>query len=174
MSNVYALLQFGSDPRACRFEDLEERAAFTVATLHQNLPVIKVAREAMWSQQHPDIMGPENAFLYLGPSDTRGYMAYGNSEQIPMANHLRQKREGSSSRHFTTRTGKELKWKVSPQRMECVDGRTTIATWELSEPEDVFSARLVIKHSALSFVTELLTTLILNRMALALEWDKKA
>ncbi|KAI6100150.1 hypothetical protein F5141DRAFT_1140600 [Pisolithus sp. B1] len=166
MSNTYVLLQFGSDPFAFRFEDLEGRPAFTV---YQNPSVVKVTREAEWSQQHPDIMGPASAFLYFGPANARGYM------QISMSNHLRQKREKQlvqcSSRYFTTRTGKELKWKVSPQRMECVDGRSTVAAWELSQPEDVFSARLVLKHSALTYVTELLTTLILNRMALALNWD---
>jgi len=53
---------------------------------------------------------------------------------------------------------------------QCLDGRTTIATWELSQPEDTFSARLTIKHSGLSIVTEILTTLSLNRMALSLDW----
>lgn len=163
--------KFGSDPFSFRFEDLEGRPAFTVEQVYQNPSVVKVTREAEWSQQHPDIMGPTSAFLYFGPANTRGYMVYGNGEQISMATHLRQKKEGSPSRYFSTRTGKELKWKVSPQKMECVDGRSTVAVWELSQPEDVFSARLLLKHSALSYVTELLTTLILNRMGLALNWD---
>jgi hypothetical protein len=51
-----------------------------------------------------------------------------------------------------------------------LDGRTTIAAWELGQPEDIFSARLTIKHSGLSMVTEILTTLSLNRMALSLDW----
>ena len=53
---------------------------------------------------------------------------------------------------------------------QCVDGRTTVATWELSQPEDMFNARLTIKHAGLSVVTEILTTLTLNRMAMALNW----
>ena len=54
--------------------------------------------------------------------------------------------------------------------LQCVDGRTTIATWELSQPEDVFSARITIRQAGLSVVTEILTTLTLNRMAMALNW----
>lgn len=55
-------------------------------------------------------------------------------------------------------------------KFQCLDGRSTVATWELSQPEDVFSARLTIKHSGLTMVTEILTTLCLNRMALDLDW----
>jgi hypothetical protein len=51
-----------------------------------------------------------------------------------------------------------------------MDGRTCLAVWELSHPEDEFHARLTIKHSGLPFVTEILTTLTLNRMAQALLW----
>ncbi|KAL4076374.1 hypothetical protein V8B97DRAFT_1913442 [Scleroderma yunnanense] len=170
MSNYYELLQKGSDPFSLHFEDLEGRPAFTVKSLTRdpNL-VVKVTREALWSQQHPDIMGPENAFLYLGPGDSRGYMVYGNGETVNMAHHLRQKKEGSPSRYFTTLTGKELKWKVTSQKMECIDNRSTVAVWE--QPEDGSSARLILKHSTLGYVTELVTTLILNRMALKLNWD---
>lgn len=55
-------------------------------------------------------------------------------------------------------------------KFQCLDGRSTVATWELSQPEDVFGARLTIKHSGLTMVTEILTTLFLNRIALNLDW----
>ncbi|KAG1752389.1 uncharacterized protein EDB91DRAFT_513125 [Suillus paluster] len=171
MSGSYVLLQFGSDLFSHRFEDLEGRPAFTVTTVDQQVNVIvHIAREAAWSQQHPEIMGPSNSYLYFGPSRAPGYLVYGNGAEVAMINHLRQKRDSSISRYFTAQNGRELKWKVFPQKMECVDGRTTIAMWELAQPEDMFSARLTIKHSGLSVVTEILTTLSLNRMALDLDW----
>ncbi|KAI9574327.1 hypothetical protein HD554DRAFT_2165817 [Boletus coccyginus] len=172
MAGAYVLLQFGNDSFSHRFEDLECRPAFTVKTVHEcpNI-VVQVAREPEWCQQHPDIMGPNNAYLYFGPNKARGFLVYGNGREVPMANQIRQKKDGSTSRYFTTQHGKELKWKIFPQKMECVDGRTTVATWELSQPEDVFNARLTIKHAGLSVVTEILTTLTLNRMAMALNWQ---
>ncbi|KAF9236194.1 hypothetical protein BU15DRAFT_77167 [Melanogaster broomeanus] len=172
MSGTYVLLQFGSDPFSHHFEDLESRPAFTVKTVGEspNL-VVQVAREAEWTQQHPDIMGPANSYLYFGPSKSPGYFIYGNGASVTMTTHIRQKKDSSTSRYFTTRHGKEMKWRVSPQKMECVDGRTTIATWDMSEPEDMFCGRLTIKHAGLSVVTEILTTLTLNRMAMALGWQ---
>ncbi|KAH7887413.1 hypothetical protein F5I97DRAFT_825383 [Phlebopus sp. FC_14] len=189
-SSTYVLLQFGSDPFSHRFEDLESRPAFIVRTVRylrrppahildgqgslqvEDKPnlLVEVARQAEWSQQHPDIMGPSKAFLYFGPYKTPGHLIYGNSEKIPMGDSIQRKKESSTSRYFTARSGKELKWRLSPHKMECIDGSTTIAIWELSIPEDVFSARLTIKHAGLSIVTEILTSLSLNRMAMALEW----
>jgi hypothetical protein len=53
---------------------------------------------------------------------------------------------------------------------QCVDGRNTLAVWELSDPDDIFNARLTIKHPGLSIVTEILTTLTLNKIAQSLNW----
>ncbi len=55
-------------------------------------------------------------------------------------------------------------------RIQCSDGRSTIAVWELSQPEDEFHARLTIRGGGLPVVTEILTTLTLNRVSLALNW----
>ena len=52
-----------------------------------------------------------------------------------------------------------------------MDGRSTLAVWEHSLPDDEFHARLTIKAAGLMFITEILTTLTLNRMAQALNWD---
>lgn len=46
-----------------------------------------------------------------------------------------------------------------------------MAVWELSQPNDPFSARLTIKHTGLAVVTELLTTLTLNRLTEMLKWS---
>jgi len=64
-------------------------------------------------------MGPDNSFYYLGPENRPGYIIYGNNRTtIPMANLMKKKTEGSSSRYFTTLGGKECKWKRSPKKME--------------------------------------------------------
>jgi hypothetical protein len=60
-------------------------------------PLIRITREAAWSQQHPNIMGPDNAYLYLGPESSSGYVVYGgNRTHIAMNFFLRPgRREGS-------------------------------------------------------------------------------
>jgi hypothetical protein len=54
--------------------------------------------------------------------------------------------------------------------LKCFHGRSTIAVWELSEPEDIFHARLTIRPAGLPIVTEIVTTLTLLRIAQALNW----
>ncbi|EIW76263.1 hypothetical protein CONPUDRAFT_139678 [Coniophora puteana RWD-64-598 SS2] len=170
MSGPYILLQFGSDPFDYKLEDLEGRPAFTMYVEGTPNVVMHIAREAEWRQQHTTIMGPDNSFLYFGPERMPGYMVYGNGAQQPMTSSLRKK-DSSGSRFFTSQSGKELKWKITPQRMECSDGRTSVATWELSQPEDMFHARLTVKAAGMPIVTEVMTTLALNRMASELGWN---
>ncbi|KAL6307045.1 hypothetical protein BKA93DRAFT_112041 [Sparassis latifolia] len=172
MASSYVLLQFNADPWNARFEDLESRLAFTVAMVDESPNLImKICREAPWAQQHPDIMGPSNSYLYFGPLRTPGYLVYGNSPSQSMNNSRRQKKEASCSRYFSAQNGKEFKWRIAPQRCECVDGRgATVAVWETSQLEDIFHARLTIKHQGLPVVTEIMTTLTLNRIAQVLNW----
>ncbi|CAA7259401.1 unnamed protein product [Cyclocybe aegerita] len=170
----YTLLQFGDDPLRHRLVDSDGRDAFTIQEVAQNPnPVVRLTREAAWSQQHPDIMGPDNSFFYLGPESTAGYIVYGNNRtNIPMSFFLRPgKQKGSLSRYFRCQNGRDYKWRIGSHRMECLDsGRTTLATWEVSAPDQEYYARLVINKNAMSLVTEIVTTLVLNRMALALGW----
>lgn len=52
-----------------------------------------------------------------------------------------------------------------------MDGRTCLAVWEaLSSTEHDYDARVTLRPSALVLITEIMTTLILNRMYLALNW----
>ncbi|KAK0443926.1 uncharacterized protein EV420DRAFT_1484810 [Desarmillaria tabescens] len=151
MSSV-VLLQFGSDPFSFRFEDLQGRPAFTFNT--------------------PPLWVPSNSFFYFGPRTSPGYIVYGNNPlNLPMSHLMRQERDKSSSRYFTSQSGNNYKWRMSNTRMECMDGRTLLASWDLSSPEDDFHARLTIKPSGLHIVTEIVTTLILNRMAQDLNWQ---
>ncbi|KAF7789427.1 hypothetical protein EIP86_000371 [Pleurotus ostreatoroseus] len=116
-------------------------------------------------------MGPSSSFFYFGPSCTPGYLVYGNSPTQAMANSRRQKKDGSVSRYFTAQNGKEYKWKTGPQKMECFDNKgVAIAIWEVGQLEDDFHARLSLKRSGLAVVTEVLTTLTLNRIAHTLSW----
>ncbi|KAF8885794.1 hypothetical protein BD779DRAFT_1732106 [Infundibulicybe gibba] len=172
MSGPYVLLQFGDDPFTANFEDLEGRAAFTMYASESPTLVMRLTREAVWSQHHPSVMGPDNSFFYFGPRASPGYIAYGNNRtSIPMViTSVKNETGARASRYFTAQSGKDYKWRITPQRMECIDGRTTLAVWELSQPEDDFHARLTIKHSGIALVTEILTTLILNRMSHALNW----
>ncbi|KAJ7479271.1 hypothetical protein FB451DRAFT_1241078 [Mycena latifolia] len=183
MAETYVLLQYGADAFNARFHDLEGRAAFT-ASHNPNL-IVKLAREAAWSQYHPGTMGPDAAYFYFGPSvlspasvygpgtptPSPGYIMYGNNRHsIPMGYMRRQNREGSLSRYFTAQSGREYKWRITPQRMELAEGRTLIAVWELAGPGDAHDARLTLRAGALALVTEVMATLTVNRMASALGW----
>ncbi|TCD64235.1 hypothetical protein EIP91_004337 [Steccherinum ochraceum] len=189
MSGAHVLLQYGEDFRNMRFEDLEGRMAFSLRTVEEtpNL-ILRLTRESLWASQHPSVMGPTSSFFYFGPSRTQGYLGYGNSPTQPMANFRRQKSGSSTSRYFSAQNGVEYKWRLSPHRLEhpptfnrvfvqlksfrqCVDNKgAALATWEIAQPGDEFHGRLTIKHAALSMITELLTTLTLNRIALSLNW----
>ncbi|KAJ7501332.1 hypothetical protein B0H11DRAFT_1963580 [Mycena galericulata] len=130
-------------------------------------------------------MGPDAAYFYFGPSvasyssvygagtptPSPGYIMYGNNRNsIPMGYMRRQNREGSPSRYFTAQSGRDYKWKITPQRMELTDGRSILAVWELSAPTDEYDARLTIKQAGLAIVTEIMTTLTINRMSESLGW----
>ena len=45
-----------------------------------------------------------------------------------------------------------------------------VALWETSQLADPFSAKLTLKPAALPIVTEIVTTLILNRIAQVSNW----
>ncbi|KAI0092108.1 hypothetical protein BDY19DRAFT_579093 [Irpex rosettiformis] len=171
MPGSHVLLQYGADPWAMRFEDLESRLAFTTSLLEEqpNL-LLRLTREQTWSQQHPDIMGPSSSFFYFGPSRSPGHLAYGNSAPQPMINSMRRKRD-ANTRFFVTQSGKEYKWRLSPTKCECFDGKNAVvAIWELAQRSDPSYARLTLKQAALPIVTELLTAFTLNRISETLKW----
>lgn len=172
----YILTQYGDDPFNHHYRDRDNFSAFTIKRQESNPnPVIRMTRENAWAQLHSSIMGPENSFLYFGPNTIAGFVLYGsNSTPIQMAKCCRQNRANTTSRYFITQTGKEYKWRyLDNGKMECVDGRTLLATWEpASDPEDEsVTGRLTLRHSALAFVTELMTALLVNRFSVVQEWD---
>ncbi|KAJ7624541.1 hypothetical protein FB45DRAFT_796516 [Roridomyces roridus] len=186
MAGTYVLLQYGSDAFNARYQDLDGRAAFTISPVSHNPNLlVKLAREAAWSQQHPGTMGPDVAWFYFGPSvasytsvygagtpmPSPGYIVYGNNRNsVPMPALRRQRNEQSISRYFTAQSGRDYKWKITPQRMELFEGRNILAVWELSTTTDDFDARLTIRQAGLSIVTEIMATLTLNRIGEALGW----
>ncbi|KAH8118840.1 hypothetical protein DFH11DRAFT_1503211 [Phellopilus nigrolimitatus] len=194
-SAQYVLLQYGSDPLNFQFEDSEDRLAFTACKVVQvpNL-VVQLSRQDEWALQHPDIIGPRNAYFYFGPSNSPGQVAYGNGERVAMSYYLRKKKDASNSRYFFAQNGRELKWKsISSQKMEvsisrlfihhCLarqnlmlvsqctfsfqlcDSRSVYAIWEKAPPGSEHDAEVTISHIGLTFVTEVLTTLTLNLAA---------
>jgi hypothetical protein len=67
--------------------------------------VVRLIREKEWAQQHPDIMGPSNAYLFLGYNDSPGHLAFGNNERKPMANWMKAKGTKYATANLDT-TGK--------------------------------------------------------------------
>ena len=58
-----------------------------------------------------------------------------------------------------------------PPLPQCIDARgNMVALWETSQLADPFSAKLTLKPAALPIVTEIVTTLILNRIAQVSNW----
>lgn len=172
MSASYVLFQYSADPWNARFEDSERRRAFTVSMVEEDPNLImRITREAPWAQLHTEVMGPSNSYLYFGPTRSPGYLVYGNSPHQSMSSARRQKRENSTSRYFVAQNGKEYKWKIATQGLECIDSKgSTVAIWETSQLQDEFHARLTVRLSALAIITEIVTTLTLNRIASILNW----
>lgn len=57
-------------------------------------------------------------------------------------------------------------------RRQCIDSKgNTIALWETSQLTDPFAAKLTLKPAALLIVTEIVTTLTLNRIAMVSNWE---
>ncbi|EJD01698.1 uncharacterized protein FOMMEDRAFT_89899 [Fomitiporia mediterranea MF3/22] len=171
-STQYVLLQYGTDPFNYQFEDSDEQTAFTTSKVVQ-VPnvVVQLTRHDDWAAQHTQVMGPRSAFLYFGPFNSPGQVAYGNGERVAMSYYLRKKKEGSNSRYFNAQGGKEFKWKsVSSERMELCDALNVYAVWEKAPPNSEHDAQITISYTCLSIVTEILTTLTLNLAAKRLQF----
>ncbi|KAH6912412.1 hypothetical protein BKA70DRAFT_1370058 [Coprinopsis sp. MPI-PUGE-AT-0042] len=171
-SKDVVLRVYGDDPLAHRFADAEGTHAFS-ADRNPNT-VVKISRDSAFTQKHLSIIGPDNSFLYLGPNNSGvGYALYGgNTTQFLMA-HFRQpgKKEGSISKYWRALNGKDYKWKVySEHKMECKDGNSLLATWEITPPAEEHFAVVTLKPSALPLITEVVTSLAVNRIAQAYSW----
>jgi len=168
----YVLLASGHGPYPTAFEDDVGRLAFTINDVEQNPNLlVRVRREPQWSQQHPEIMGPDTCFMYFGPAKSPGYLIYGNGPNQSMSDSVRQKRNERGNRYFNAQNGKELKWRTAQDGMECFNGRTRIATYKPVTPGyKNATAMLTIKQSGLPICTEIVTALLLNQMAQAFDW----
>lgn len=88
---------------------------------------MRLTREKPWTQQHPDIMGPSNSYLYFGPNRAPGYLVYGNSPPQSMANARRQKKETSSYAQRSALIGtKRLTELTLPQIARGITSRRTV------------------------------------------------
>ncbi|KAF9523269.1 hypothetical protein CPB83DRAFT_887033 [Crepidotus variabilis] len=175
INGPWILFQHGSDPQKHHYQDQENNLAYKLEEFTQKDDpnrVIRLARDVQWAQQRPTAMGPDNSYFYLGPENNIGYLIYGStSTRIPMSSMLRGgKKEGSVSRYWKGQNGSQYKWKVTPTRMECLDNGRTLALWEVNSSESDHYSKLTLYPKAIPLITEVLTTLILNQMALKLEW----
>ncbi|EKM79792.1 hypothetical protein AGABI1DRAFT_113076 [Agaricus bisporus var. burnettii JB137-S8] len=173
------LYQYGDNMFSHRWLDDANNVAFTISEAsHNPTLVIKLHREAKWAGLHPTMLGPEKSWYYLGPGNKAGYVCYGNNQtNHNMSEKFRKKkREGSSSRYFTSQAGKEYKWKITETKMECFEGwthlaSTPIASYEISHHEAEYHGKVTLRGNAIALATEIMTSLVLNRMAADLGWD---
>ncbi|KAF9528044.1 hypothetical protein CPB83DRAFT_855232 [Crepidotus variabilis] len=171
----WILYQYGDDSQKHRYLDQESKLAFTLQEFQQNEDpnrVIRLVRDGEWSARYPSVMGPDRSYFFMGPENNLGYIVFGNGNiHIPMGYMLRGgKKEGSVSRYWRGQNGNQYKWKATNYRMECLDNGRTLALWEVSPPDKNYYATLTIFPKAMPIITEVLTSLILNQMALALTW----
>lgn len=54
---------------------------------------------------------------------------------------------------------------------QCLDGNNLLATFQIAPPSVNYFARVIVQRAAMPIITEIMTSLELNRMALALPWD---
>lgn len=116
-----------------------------------------MGRETAWAQLHPNVLGPDNAYLYLGPESTTGFVIYGNNpSNLPMHYFLRPGKQPNSmcvclvhiphpaltrrsSRYFRCQNGRDYKWKVSSHKME-VRPPFLAAAYRIADPRSATTA----------------------------------
>lgn len=167
---------YGDDPMRHKLADVEGTHAFTVNVVSQSpnsMTVVKVSRDTDFAHKYPSILGPDNSFLHLGPNNRGGYALYGgNTTQYPMAN-FRQtgKHKDSVTKYWLAMNGKTYKWELySPHKMECKDDISLLASWETTPATEKHFAVVTLEPAALPLITEILTSLVVNRIAQANGW----
>ena len=55
--------------------------------------------------------------------------------------------------------------------VQCMDLQTTLAVWECSKPEEEHQGKLTLMPAALPIIIEVMTSLVVNKMAGDLNWD---
>jgi len=107
---------------------------------------------------------PASAWLYFTSEDKmEGYIKFGSREPTSLAEHVAQAHPSSSSRWFTGLDGQRYKWKPASRSLHCYDAKDRLLAVYEYGVDDVFFAKLDIKQGAENMVTEIVTTLLLNR-----------
>ncbi|KZV93067.1 hypothetical protein EXIGLDRAFT_717606 [Exidia glandulosa HHB12029] len=150
--------------------------AFSFSNIFHNPDISRVRREDAWAGLKPDVSGPRDALLEWGPGQTLGSIAFGSRPRGTMASWINKKRDasrvGKVSRYFSIQ-GSEYKWKIDSERWECVDsaGRS-LAVWTRVQDNAMpnYHGKLVVHDAGYLVITEIVATLVLNRIAAVKGW----
>ncbi|CAK5282738.1 unnamed protein product [Mycena citricolor] len=113
MSSTYVLLQYGTDAFNARFVDLEGRPAFSVGPVpHSPNLVVKLGREAEWTQHHPGTMGPTRYF-YFGPYVAVQSSVYGAGTPTPSTGYLCLRQQPELDTHDLSEEAEDRRKPVS-------------------------------------------------------------
>ncbi|KAF8602575.1 hypothetical protein BDV93DRAFT_509127 [Ceratobasidium sp. AG-I] len=144
------------------FKDVEGRVMYQLETLQNQPRVTQLTRTQERLALHPT--EPWRATMHFGAADGLGHLQLGEREVVPMANYLRRK--GSAGRYFVAVDGNEYQWRPASRRLECYDKNDRLIAmyeWLLDGPSH---ARLEIKIGGWHILSELISTLLLNRYAI--------
>ncbi|EJD35327.1 hypothetical protein AURDEDRAFT_117398 [Auricularia subglabra TFB-10046 SS5] len=165
-----------------KFVDFEEfdangvpgMEAYTFTHIFRNPDLSRVRREEAWENLKPGVHGPRDAVLEWGPNVTLGNVAFGTRPRGPMAALIVKKRDasraGKVSRYFSIQ-GVECKWKIDGDRWECVDASNRpLAEWVRDHSRPNYYGRLIVHKAGYLVITEIVATLVLNRIATIKNW----
>ncbi|KAG8678377.1 hypothetical protein FRC09_019886 [Ceratobasidium sp. 395] len=169
------------------FTDADGRVMYKLVTLQSQPRVTQLTRSQERLALHPT--EPWQATMHFGSSGELGQLHLGEREVAPMASYLRRKAT-SGGRYFVAVDGNEYQWRPGSRRLEvreqyydpqpqidhaltprfvnvqCYDKNDRLIAlyeWLLDGPSH---ARLEIKIGGWHILSEIITTLLLNRYAI--------
>ncbi|CEL63922.1 hypothetical protein RSOLAG1IB_05687 [Rhizoctonia solani AG-1 IB] len=147
------------------FIDAEGRVIYKLATLHTQPNVTQLERTKERLALHPS--EPWRAVMQFGNGGELGHLYLGERPATPMATYLKRKSGlPGRSRFFVAVDGNEYQWRPGSRRIECYDKNDRLIAlyeWLLDGPSH---ARLEIKIGGWHILSEIMTTLLLNRYAI--------
>ncbi|KDQ15465.1 hypothetical protein BOTBODRAFT_173944 [Botryobasidium botryosum FD-172 SS1] len=147
------------------FRDSQVRTAYFIQAVRQEPVATKITRMTDWIAA-PD-HEPWCTWLYFSSGTAmQGWIKFGSQSPTPMGDHLRPLAPTSSTRCYTGLDGREYMWRHASRRLECYDNQERLLAVYEYLLDDVYFAKLDIKWGAEPLVTEIVTTLLLNRHAI--------
>ncbi|CAE6471024.1 unnamed protein product [Rhizoctonia solani] len=149
-----------------KFIDAEGRVIYELTTVQTQPRVTQLDRTNERLALHPS--EPWRATMCFGDGDKLGDLHLGGRPAVPMVLYLKRK-NGLPGRSFVAVDGNEYQWRPGSRRLECYDKNDRLIAlyeWLLDGPSH---ARLEIKIGGWHILSELITTLLLNRYAIRYE-----